>query len=76
MVSCSTDYVWWPNTETSSHQLPMLLQNYTHYSGRVCDVMYILIYSISQKLGKLEITYESFSDFRFLIISTALLHFC
>lgn len=57
MVSCSTDYVWWPNTETSSPQLPVLLQNYTHYSGTACYVMYMFIYSTSQTLGKFEITY-------------------
>ena len=33
MVSCSTDCVWWPNTETYSPQLPARLRNYTHCSG-------------------------------------------
>ncbi len=37
MVSCSTDCVWWPNTETSSPRLPLLLRNYTRSSGsRIC----------------------------------------
>lgn len=37
-VSCSMDYVSWPNTETSSLHLPALLQNYTHSSGTQRDV--------------------------------------
>lgn len=33
MVSCSTGCASWPNTETSSPQHPLKLQNYTHCSG-------------------------------------------
>lgn len=45
MVSCIMDCVWWPNTETSSPQLPMLPQNYTHYSGTAKCYIYVNIQS-------------------------------
>lgn len=32
-ASYSTACVWWPNTETSSLQHPVLLRNYTDCSG-------------------------------------------